>query len=147
MPIGAALAALSSGVFAAARLLPGDDLIGGLRRVQQDAGAEAMAVLTCAGSLRTARIRHADADEGTLYEGRFEIVSLTGTLDPRHQHLHIAISDGAGRVFGGHLLPGSEVRTTAEIVALILPDLAFDRAVCERSGFHELTITNRKAEA
>lgn len=146
-PIGAVPAALSSGVFAAVRLLPGDDLIGGLRRVQHDAGAEAMAVVTCVGSLRAARIRHADAEEGTAYEGRFEIISLTGTLDPRHRHLHIAMADGEGRVFGGHLLPGCEVHTTAEIVALILPDLAFDRAPCAASGFRELTITNRKAGA
>lgn len=137
----------SDGVFAAARLLPGDELIAGLRRLQKETGTKAMAVVTCAGSLRSAHIRHADADSGTLYEGPFEIVSLAGTMDPNHQHLHISIADREGKVFGGHLLPGSAVYTTAEIVTLILTDLGFGRAPCDRSGFDELTITKRKAEA
>nr|WP_255453640.1 PPC domain-containing DNA-binding protein [Paracoccus sp. S-4012] len=138
-------AATSPGIFAALRLLPGADLIAGLRALQRRADAPAMAVVACAGSLTRVLIRHADAAEGTLYEGRFEITSLSGTIDPRHQHLHIAIADPEGRVFGGHLLPGSQVRTTAEIVALILPGLRFGRAPCPRSGYDELTIAAEEA--
>lgn len=144
--IGDPLTARSRGSFAAKRLLPGDDLIAGLRRIQREAAASAMAIVTCVGSLRAVQIRHADADDGTLYEGRFEIVSLTGTVNPDHQHLHISVGDQDGRVFGGHLLSGSDVYTTAEIVALILPELSFGRAHCEGSGFNELTITQAKAE-
>ena len=49
--------------------------------------------------------------------------------------------------FGGHLLPGSAVYTTAEIVLLILSDLAFDRAPCPRSGYDELVVTRAPREA
>ncbi|KAI2501131.1 DUF296-containing protein [Fragilaria crotonensis] len=48
----------------------------------------------------------------------FEIVSLVGTLAPRDnnaKHLHLAISDANGTVFGGHLISG-RVFTTAELV-------------------------------
>lgn len=137
----------SDGVFAAVRLLRGDQLIASLRRHRKESGTEAMAVVTCAGSLRSAHIRHADADSGTLYEKPFEIVSLAGTMNPNHQHLHLSIADREGKVFGGHLLPGSAVYTTAEIVTLILTDFSFGRAPCDCSGFDELIITKRKAEA
>ncbi|SDL53920.1 hypothetical protein SAMN04487971_11294 [Paracoccus chinensis] len=137
----------SGGVFAAVRLLPGDELIAGLRCLQPDTGNEAMTVVTCAGRLRSANIGHADVNCGRLYEGRSEIVSLAGTMDRHHRHLHISNVDTEGEVFGAHLLPGSAVCTTAGIVALILPDLSFGRAPCDRSGFDERTITKRKAEA
>lgn len=136
--------AISAGVFAALRLPPGADLIDGLRGLQRRTGAQAMAVASCAGSLRAVRLRHANRDEATSYDGHFEILSLTGTIDPRHQHLHLAIADGRGRAFGGHLLPGSRVFTTAEVVALLLPGLRFSRRPCPRSGFDELWIEERR---
>lgn len=140
-PAGAdAPVAISSGVFAVARLLPGDDLIDGLRQLQRRTGAEAIAIAGCVGSLREVRLRHANRDEAALYRGHFEILSLTGTIDPAHQHLHLSIADGGGRGFGGHLLPGSQVFTTAEIVALLLTDLRFSRRPCPQSGFDELHI-------
>lgn len=141
VPVGAdAAVCTSAGVFAVARLQPGCDLIEGLRRIQLETGAPAIAVTSCVGSLREVRLRHANGEEATLYKGHFEILSLTGTLDPAHQHLHLSIADGAGRAFGGHLLPGSEIFTTAEIVALLLPDLRFSRRPCPLSGFDELHI-------
>jgi predicted DNA-binding protein with PD1-like motif len=133
----------SEGVFLARRLMPGADLIEGLRAVQVASGAEAMAVVTCVGSVTRAVLRHADRDEGSVYEGRFEILSLVGTIDPEHRHLHLAIADREGRVFGGHLMEGSRVHTTAEIVAVALPDLRFGRAPCAASGYAELVVTNR----
>lgn len=145
-PAGAdAPVATSAGVFAVARLLPGDDLTLGLRRLQRRTGATAMAVASCLGSLREVRLRHANRDEATLYRGHFEILSLTGTIDPDHQHLHLSIADDGGRAFGGHLLPGSQVFTTAEIVALLLPGLRFSRRPCPLSGFDELHV-ERTAE-
>lgn len=106
-----------------------------------------MVVVTCVGRLRAKRIRHADAENGAVHDGCFEIVSLSGTMDPNHQHLHILIADREGKVFGGHLLPDSEIYAMAEVVALILPELRFGRTRCERSGYDELTITRRRAEA
>ena len=110
----------SQGSFAAFRLKPGEDLIAGLRVVQQQSGIPAMAIVTCVGSLTSVWIRHANQPRGTLYEGHFEITSLTGTIDPAGEHLHLTITDGDGRAFGGHLLPDSSVYTTAEVVTLLL---------------------------
>lgn len=131
----------SRGRFVAFRLLPGEDLIAGLRAIQQRSRSPAMAIVTCVGSLTTVRIRHANRPEGTLYQGHFEITSLIGTIDPEGEHLHLTITDGDGRAFGGHLLPGSSVYTAAEIVAVLLADMAFARAPCPRSGYDELVVT------
>lgn len=132
---------VSGGAFVAVRLEPGDDLIVGIQHAREQVGSHAMAVVTCVGSLTDVLIRHANRPEGTHYRGPFEITSLVGTVDPRGEHLHLTITDSEGQAFGGHLLPGSSVHTTAEIVLLLLTDLTFTRAPCPRSGYDELVVT------
>jgi predicted DNA-binding protein with PD1-like motif len=90
-----------------------------------------------------ARLRLAARAESTTLEGRFEIVSLVGTLSPDGPHLHVAIADDQGHVVGGHLLDGSVVYTTAEIVLAEAEGFGFSRTVDEKTGFRELTITSR----
>ena len=97
----------------------------------------------CVGSVSDPHLRFAGRDAGARLSGPFEIVALSGTLGPERHHLHLAISDADGRVFGGHLLSETLVRTTAEIVLLLLTDLTFGRAPCPLSGYDELTIRAR----
>ena len=138
---------VSSGSFAAVRLEPGEDLILGLHRVREATGARALTIVTCVGSLTNVMIRHANRPAGTRYQGHFEITSLVGTIDPAGEHVHLTITDGEGRAYGGHLLPGSAVYTTAEIVLLILNELDFARAPCPRSGYDELVVTRAPDKA
>lgn len=133
----------SRGLFAAMRLAPGSDLIAGLRQAQREFGAQAMAVVACVGSLDRVQLRHADQTGPTPYRGRYEITSLSGTIDPQHQHLHLSMADGEGRCYGGHLLPGTTIYTTAEITLLLLTDIRFIREPCPQSGFDELAIYKR----
>ncbi len=147
IPSPALTPALSTGLFTAFRLKPGDNLAEGLRAVFAASQTRAMSIVTCVGSLTRVLIRHANRPDGTLYSGHFEITSLVGTIDAAGEHLHLTISDGEGRVFGGHLLPeGSAIYTTAEIVVLTLPELSFDRAPCADSGYDELVVTPRNGE-
>lgn len=74
--------------------------------------------------------------------GRFEIVSLVGTLNP-DAHLHVCLSDGEGRTVGGHVLGDLEVFTTAEVVVGEAADLRFSREMDERTGFPELVVGRR----
>ena len=137
---------LSPGRYAALRLKPGEDPVAALRALQVQTGAQAMALVTCVGSLTRAVIRHANRPEGTVYRGHYEITSLVGTIDPLAEHLHLTITDGEGRAFGGHLLPGSAVYTTAEIVVVLLEELSFARAPCPYSGYDELVINTVATE-
>ncbi|MEB3237845.1 MAG: PPC domain-containing DNA-binding protein [Candidatus Sericytochromatia bacterium] len=129
-------------VFEAFRLVPGEDL-----RVALMARARAWPaafVATCVGSLRHATLRHVTAETGTRREGPFEIVSLVGTLEAGGGHLHIALADADGQLWGGHLLEGSAVHTTAEVVVGILTDIRFARTFDPRSGYDELVMTREQ---
>ncbi|SHF45187.1 hypothetical protein SAMN05444339_106143 [Loktanella atrilutea] len=131
----------SDGRFMAVRLKPGANLIEGLRNIFAESAATAMAVVSCVGSLTQVDLRFADRPEATRLRGRFEILSLTGTMDAAHQHLHLSVADEHGQVRGGHLMAsGSVVYTTAELVVAVLPGLHFARRPCALSGYDELTI-------
>ena len=133
----------SGGTFVAFRLGPGEDLLDGLRAARDALDAPAISVSACVGSVSDPMLRFAGRDRGTRLPGPFEIVALSGTLDPARHHLHLAVAAADGRTLGGHLLPGTPVRTTAEVVLLALDDLAFARAPCPLSGYDELTIRPR----
>jgi hypothetical protein len=90
--------------------------------------------------LQHAVIRFADQPDGTDIAGKLEIISLAGTVAQGGCHLHIAVSDAAGRIIGGHLLDGSIVYTTAEVVLGILPDLLFKRETDATTGHKELRV-------
>lgn len=125
------------------RLKPGQDLRGELERFTKAKRLQAGYVITCAGSLRKAALRLADKSGATEFDGKFEIVSLTGTLTQDGPHLHISISDGTGKTLGGHLVAGCEIYTTAEIVIGDAVGLKMTRAADPESGYQELKV--RKA--
>ena len=52
------------------------------------------------------------------------------------------MADAEGRVTGGHLLEGTLVRTTAELLVAWLPDWTFRRSLDPQTGFRELLITH-----
>ncbi len=124
----------------ALRLYPGQDLRKTLLKFCLDRQIDAACIVTCVGSLKQATLRFADKPSGTALSGPFEIISLEGTLSRHGGHLHIALSDGDGKVIGGHLLDGSSIHTTAEIVLGLLGGIAFKRKFDERTGYKELSI-------
>lgn len=126
------------------RLRPGQDLRKELLRVVEQERLEAAAVVTCVGSLTKVTLRYANQPQGTPLEGHhLEIVSLVGTLSTRGSHLHLSVSDETGRTIGGHLMDGSAVYTTAEVVLVELDDLRFTREKDPVSTYHELAVERR----
>ena len=87
-----------------------------------------------------AELRFAGAAAATTIRGDLEILSLSGTLSPDGAHLHIAVANSSGAVIGGHLCPGSLVRTTAELVIGLLPEWQFRRERDPATGYAELAI-------
>jgi predicted DNA-binding protein with PD1-like motif len=75
-----------------------------------------------------------------ILTGKYEIVSLTGTLAQSGSHLHIAISDSTGKTIGGHLKEGSIVYTIAEIVIAILPGVVYERETDNTYDYKEIVI-------
>jgi len=127
------------------RLKPDQDLKKELLTFAQKHQLKAALVLSCVGSLKKAHIRLASGKETVEYNGPFEIVSLTGTLSAEGIHLHISFSDFEGRVRGGHLMDGSPIFTTAEIVLQENMDLKFARLDDAETGYKELVIQRRSS--
>jgi predicted DNA-binding protein with PD1-like motif len=122
------------------RLHPRQKLREEIDKFTKEKDIRAGIILTCVGNLSLAVIRMADARIIKTYEGTFEIVSLTGTLENGNSHLHIAISDAEGHVFGGHLKNGSIVGFTAEIVIGELEKSEFTRGLDKKTGYEELVV-------
>ncbi len=122
------------------RLSPGEDLKAQLEEYVKANNLKAGCIITCVGSLQRVVIRFANQSDLETISGKFEIVSLAGTLAESGSHLHIIISDSKGKTIGGHLKEGSIVYTTAEIVIGILPAVLYEREIDPTFGFKELVI-------
>ena len=122
------------------RLQPGDDLRRVLEAWMVDQEEQAGCLISAVGSLSVAQLRLAGAREATVIRGDLEILSLCGTMSPDGAHLHIAVANSTGSVIGGHLCPGSLVRTTAELLVGLLPQWEFRRELDPATGDAELQI-------
>jgi uncharacterized protein len=131
---------LSPPSFHPLRLMPGDDLRGTLASALQSLGVSAAFVLQGIGSLSVAQLRMAGASHATELRGDLEILTLAGSLSPDGPHLHMSVSDAAGRVHGGHVASGCTVRTTAEVLLALLPAHRFSRQPDTGTGYDELVI-------
>jgi predicted DNA-binding protein with PD1-like motif len=123
------------------RIHPNQDLRAALTALPDQLDVDAAFILSAIGSLKPAMLRYAGAISGTRIDGDTEILSLAGTLARSRlggPHVHMAVSDASGRVFGGHLMAGSIVRTTAEIVIGLAPEWHLARELDAGTGFREL---------
>ncbi|MDB4767019.1 DNA-binding protein [bacterium] len=131
---------MSQTISQAIRLKPGDDLKKSIQTFVDAKQIKAGWIAACVGSLTDYHIRFANKPTGAKGSGHFEIVSLTGTLSTSGSHIHISISDGAGKTIGGHLLDECIVYTTAEIVIQSTPTLLFTREKDGTTQWSELQI-------
>ena len=116
------------------------DLFDSIESFAREKQIEAGCVLSGIGSLTHFTVRLADREIPTDYEGHFEIVSLAGTVSIHGSHLHISASDPDGKTIGGHLVSGSKIYTTAEIVLVVFRDTVYQREYAEDSGYPELVV-------
>lgn len=127
------------------RLHPGSDL----RRALEDAARTefggAAFVVGAIGSLVAARLRFAAADGESVLAGPHEILTLSGSLSADGAHLHMSVADRDGRVAGGHVGYGNEVRTTAEVLLAPLTGWQLAREFDPATGYAELVA--RRADA
>jgi predicted DNA-binding protein with PD1-like motif len=124
----------------ALRLMPKQDLRKQLELFTKQHGIRAGFILTTVGSLQRVSLRLADQKDSTTFDGKYEIVSLVGTLSTDGVHLHISVSDSTGKTLGGHLVEGCEIYTTAEIVIAEARGLIFTREQDAQTGYKELKI-------
>lgn len=122
------------------RLSPGDDLRASIEDVLRPRALRAAFVLQGIGSLSVARLRFAGAEAPVALRGDLEILTLAGSVSLNGAHLHMSVSDALGKVSGGHVASGCTVRTTAEILLVLLPEHRFSREFDAGTGFLELVV-------
>lgn len=122
------------------RLHRGDDLLESIYNYAQSHALRAAVLVSGVGCVSRAVLR--DASGVTTHElaGRYEIVSLTGTVSAARTHLHVALAGEDLRTVGGHLCAGTIVNTTCEVVLLELQNVAFSKAYDPQTGYNELCI-------
>lgn len=128
----------------ALRLKPNQDLRAELERFVKENKIGAGFIITAVGSLKETKIRLADQPDSAAFEGKYEIVSLVGTLSADGVHLHISLSDKTGKTIGGHLTEGCKIYTTAEIVIGTTDEINFTREIDAETTYKELKIRKRK---
>ena len=131
--------------FLALRLSPGADLRASLQDAFATQPERAGFLAAAVGSLSHARLRPAGQDDPHDVAGDLEIVSLSGTFSADGPHLHLAVADADGQMTGGHLLDGSVVRTTAEVVIALADGVRFARTLDPATGYAELDLGSAAA--
>jgi len=126
------------------RITPGEDLRRALEGALATRGVDAAFVILGIGSLRHARLRLAGKAEPVALEGDLEILTLAGTLSGDGAHLHMSVADAEGRVIGGHVAYGCGVRTTAEVLLVLLSEWSFTRELDPNTGFRELVLASKR---
>ena len=58
-----------------------------------------------------------------IIEKKLEIITLSGYLSPTGSHLHVTVPDEICSVFGGHLLVGTTVLKSLDILLCVIPNL------------------------
>jgi glutaredoxin/predicted DNA-binding protein with PD1-like motif len=101
----------------------GSDLRFSLERLAAEQGAAGF-VLGVVGNLSRAAFQCPGRSGPSVLEGDLEIITLQGTVAPGGVHLHLSLSDGDCQVWGGHLEPGTLVKSGADVlVGLLQGDL------------------------
>lgn len=122
------------------RLTPDKDLKIQIQNYCIQHNIAAGCILSAVGSLKIVKLRLAGSDTFFEASGKFEIVSVTGTVSKNGSHIHIALADESGKVTGGHLTDGNTIYTTCELVLLNLKNQEFKREHDPATGFNELVV-------
>ncbi|MFP4481528.1 MAG: PPC domain-containing DNA-binding protein [Thermovirgaceae bacterium] len=117
----------------AARLAPGCDLVESIETIAKEENITNGIILSGAASLRKAVLRNVGSfpekfpitDDVRIFLTRtdpMELLALSGNISTRdgqfHLHCHVVVSSGEedGRAYGGHLMKGTEIFSTGEVV-------------------------------
>ena len=80
-------------------------------------------ILSVVGDLSRVSFRCPLNQKPIIYEKKLEIITLSGYLTKKESHLHISVSDENCSVLGGHLLPGTFVLKSLDILLGVIPNL------------------------
>lgn len=121
------------------RIFEGEDLPEAIKKKVEESGIKA-GVFILIGSLREATLGY--YKEGRYnsieFDGPLEIASCMGNISVDEKggiiiHPHIVVANEKGEAFGGHLMKGSFVGATAELVIIEGSGVKLQRAFDEKT--------------
>jgi hypothetical protein len=121
------------------RLLEGDDLFESIKNRAETSEIKA-GFFILLGTVRRAVLGfYRDGEYETIrLEGPLEVASCIGNvaIDEKNEvviHAHVVVSNEKGEAFGGHLMKGSEVGATAELMMVEAADVKAQRIYDEKT--------------
>ncbi len=100
----------------------GADVYNSLNELPRDYNSS-LFLLSAVGDLSQVSFKCPLNDKPVIFKKKLEIISLSGFLKSSEAHLHISVSDENCTVFGGHLLSGSIVLKSLDVLIGVIPDL------------------------
>jgi predicted DNA-binding protein with PD1-like motif len=121
------------------RLLEGEDLFESIEDRAEKSGIRAGFFMLIGTVKHAALGYYKDGKYETIHlEGPLEVASCTGNVavDEKGEvviHAHVVVSNGKGKAFGGHLMKGSEVGATAELIMVEATGVEVQRVYDEKT--------------
>ena len=103
------------------KLSKGSDVFNSLKELQTDNYSRSF-LISAVGDLSFVSLKCTLNEKPIILEKKLEVITLSGYLTSKESHVHISVSDENCSVFGGHLLPGSTVLKSLEILLGVIPD-------------------------
>jgi len=100
----------------------GVDVYNSLIELHRDRNSTSF-LISAVGDLSKVSFKCPLNDKPVIFEKKLEIITLSGYLRSTESHLHISASDENCIVFGGHLLSGTIVLKSLDILIGVTPHL------------------------
>ena len=104
------------------KLSPGADIINSLKKIQNNKPSTFF-LMSAVGDLSKVVFKCPLNNKPILIDKKLEIISLNGYIKSEENHIHISVSDENCSVYGGHLLPGSIVLKSLDLLLFVKPNL------------------------
>tara|TARA_Y100001968_G_scaffold162304_1_gene148447 strand:- start:536 stop:1147 length:612 start_codon:yes stop_codon:yes gene_type:complete len=103
-------------------LSSGEDVFNSLSELNFNGNSKSF-LISAVGDLSMVSFKCPLNEKPIILEKKLEIISLNGYLSSTDTHLHISVSDENCSVFGGHLLSGSTVLKSLDVLIGVIPNL------------------------
>ena len=100
----------------------GVDVYNSLNELHRDHESTSF-LISAVGDLSKVSFKCPLNDKPVIFEKKLEIITLSGYLRSNESHIHISASDENCRLFGGHLLAGTIVHKSLDVLIGVIPNL------------------------
>ena len=104
------------------KLSSGADICNSLNELQINNDSTSF-LLSAVGDLSKVSFKCPLNQKPIILEKKLEIITLSGYLKSNESHIHISVSDDNCSVFGGHLLSGTLVHKSLDLLIGVIPNI------------------------